>query len=253
MDACRFSVLAALLGLTLAGPVGATEPQSCAVQKREVVDLRRMLEKRESTVRTLSVRLRKLARGNIRAVEKALAGTGLTVDGLIRKGGGQGGPFIPAESPHHPDVERWESLSRAVRVLPLAAPLSDFTVTSGFGPRRDPVNKRRARHEGVDLKAPLRSPVAATAPGKVVFAGRKGGYGRLVEVDHGLGVHTRYGHLAAINVRLGQKVAGGQRIGLLGSSGRSTGPHLHYEVLVDQQPRNPSRFLKAGKNLSLSR
>lgn len=198
----------------------------------------------------------KLAQGNIRAVEKALVGTGLTVNGLVKKAGnglvkkagnGRGGPFIPA----HRDVKRWQSLSRAVHVLPLRAPLAEFALTSDFGKRNDPINKRRAMHEGVDLKAPLRSPVAATAPGTVVFAGRKGSYGRLVEIDHGLGVRTRYGHLAAIGVRVGQRVAGGQRIGLLGSSGRSTGPHLHYEIRVDDKPHNPAGFLKAGKNLRI--
>lgn len=255
MAAPRFALLASLLGWTLAvgGAASAESASACATIQRENVELRRTLEKRDSSIRALASRLRKLAKGNIRVVEKALAGTGLTIDKLIRKGrgrSGQGGPFI-ADRGLHRDVERWETLSRAVRVLPLAAPLTDFTVSSGFGKRKDPINRRRALHEGVDLKAPLRSPVAATAPGIVVFAGRRGGFGRLVEIDHGLGVRTRYAHLAAIAVRTGQRVVAGQRIGLLGSSGRSTGPHLHYEVLVDDRPRNPARFLKAGRNLGI--
>lgn len=188
-------------------------------------------------------------RRKIAQVERALAGTGLTVDRLLARKGGQGGPFIPADRKAHRDVQRWERLSRAVRVLPLAAPLAEYRVSSGFGIRKDPIKRRRASHEGIDLQAGLRSPVQATAPGRVVFAGRKGAYGRLVEIDHGLGVRTRYAHLAAIHVTVGQRVGAGHRVGLLGSSGRSTGPHLHYEVLVDDKPRNPARFLKAGQKL----
>lgn len=255
----RFPLLAMLLGWNvavtgawLADHSAMAEPIACTGLKRELVEVRRALDQKDATVKALVTRLRKLALGNIRTVEKALSGTGLSIDALIRRGeGGQGGPFVPADNSLHHDVERWESLSRAVRVLPLAAPLGEYRVTSGFGRRRDPVNRRRAMHEGIDLKAPLRSPVAATAPGKVAFAGTKGGYGKMVEIDHGLGVRTRYAHMAVIHVTAGQAIVAGQRIGLLGSSGRSTGPHLHYEVLVDEKPSNPARFLKAGENLSV--
>lgn len=195
-----------------------------------------------------SARLRCMAQ-SIRVIESALAGTGLRVDTLIRRGG-EGGPFVSAKPPLHKDAQRWDRLSRALKVLPFAAPLDGYDVSSGFGVRRDPINRRRAMHTGIDLLAPLRSPVIATGPGRVVFAGRKGGYGRLVEIDHGLGVRTRYGHLAAIHVHVGQNLAVGQRVGLLGSSGRSTGPHLHYEVMVDGKPRNPQPFLKAGIRLN---
>lgn len=222
---------------------------SCQSVRRELAEARRDLERKEDQLKSLASRMRRIAQGNIQAVEKALSGTGLSVDGLVRQQG-KGGPFVPAED-HLPEtVLRWEALSRALAVLPLAAPLTDYVVTSGFGKRNDPLNRRRAMHEGIDLKAPLRTPVQATGPGKVVFAGRRGGYGRLVEVDHGMGVVTRYAHLAAIHVRPGQTIKGGQRVGLLGNSGRSSGPHLHYEVVVDGKPRNPDRFLKAGRHLS---
>jgi len=89
--------------------------------------------------------------------------------------------------------------------------------------------------------------VLATAPGRVVFAGWSGGYGRMVEIDHGLGIHTRYAHLMQIDVEVGDTVDYRQDIGLLGSSGRSTGPHCHYEVRVDGRPYDPMNFLKAGK------
>lgn len=186
------------------------------------------------------------APGDIRAVDRVLAGTGFGVETLLRRHA-QGGPFVPA-GPQLPD--RWDRLQRALTVLPLASPLDEYQVSSGFGRRRDPINHRRAMHPGIDLRAPLRSPVLATAPGRVVFAGRRGGYGRMVEIDHGMGVHTRYAHLARITVRPGQMLGLGWRVGLLGSSGRSTGPHLHYEVLVDGRQRNPQPFLRAGARLN---
>ncbi|HAP98459.1 peptidase M23 [Rhodospirillum rubrum] len=115
--------------------------------------------------------------------------------------------------------------------------------------REDPVNGRLSRHEGLDMGAPMDTPVSATGPGKVVYAGWRGRYGRVVEIDHGMGLSTRYAHLRTIKVQLGQSVGRGDVIGALGNSGRSTGPHLHYEVRVNGNPRNPTVFLKAGKNV----
>jgi murein DD-endopeptidase MepM/ murein hydrolase activator NlpD len=223
------TALAGLLGWNLVMPVAWADASICS-QKPQ------------------SARSRCMAQ-DMRTIETALAGTGFRVDTLIRRGS-QGGPFIPAGPPVHPDMQRWDRLRRALLVLPLAAPLDSYEVSSGFGLRKDPLNRRRAMHTGMDLLAPLRSQVMTTAPGRVVFAGRKGGYGRMVEIDHGLGVHTRYGHLSAIHVHAGQHLAAGQRLGLLGSTGRSTGPHLHYEVIVDGKPRNPQPFLKAGIRLN---
>ena len=97
--------------------------------------------------------------------------------------------------------------------------------------------------------APFGTPVHVTAPGVVVFAGRRGKYGRMIEIDHGYGIHTRYGHLRKILVHKGQEVANRQTIGLLGSSGRSTGPHVHYEVRIKGHTQNPMRFILAGKHL----
>ncbi|HTH16570.1 MAG TPA: M23 family metallopeptidase [Magnetospirillum sp.] len=187
---------------------------------------------------------------DLHTVQKALIGTGIHIEALLRRHDeeGRGGPFIPV-GPEALPPDKAERLDRALTVLPLAPPLAKYVMSSGFGIRRDPINHRRAMHTGIDLRAPLRSPVLATAPGKVVFAGRKQGYGRMVEIDHGMGVHTRYGHLAAIAAHPGQMVNAGARVGLLGNSGRSTGPHLHYEVLVDGRPRNPLPFLRAGQKL----
>jgi len=135
--------------------------------------------------------------------------------------------------------------------VPLAAPVSaaSFDKSSGFGARIDPFTGRYAFHPGIDFAGPWGARVAATASGKVVFAGYRGGYGNMVEIDHGYGIHTRYGHLSAIGVKLGAEVAKGATLGRVGSTGRSTGPHVHYEVLFDDVVRNPSNFIEAGRHV----
>ncbi len=137
-------------------------------------------------------------------------------------------------------------MQELLRSLPLAAPLEQYRISSAFGPRKDPVNGRLSRHLGLDFRAKLATPVLSTAPGEVVFAAWKGRYGRLVEIDHGHGIRTRYAHLHKILVKPGQAVGHRETIGLLGSSGRSTGPHVHYEVLVNGKRHDPMNFLKAG-------
>jgi murein DD-endopeptidase MepM/ murein hydrolase activator NlpD len=131
----------------------------------------------------------------------------------------------------------------------LAAPVTPYKLSSRFGKRRDPFTKRWAQHEGVDLSAPRRSPVLATAPGRVSFVGWKGAYGRMIEIDHGYGLKTRYGHLYRTYVKKGDQVIKQERIAVIGSSGRSTGRHLHYEVRFDGQPLDPKTFLKAGDHV----
>ena len=131
--------------------------------------------------------------------------------------------------------------------LPISTPLNYYTISSHFGKRRDPINKRWAMHMGLDFGGIKNSRVYATAPGKVIFAGRNGKYGKLIEIDHGLGFKTKYGHLNKILVKRGQKVTNRAKIGLMGSTGRSTGPHLHYEILVKGKHQNPWHFIKAGR------
>ena len=145
----------------------------------------------------------------------------------------------------------YKAMKQTVQELPLARPLTTFShrVSSGFGPRRDPFHRRRAFHSGMDFKAPTGTPVRATGAGKITKVGRQGGYGLTVEVHHGNGIVTRYAHLSRILVKRGQKVVAGQAIGRVGSTGRSTGPHLHYEVRVDNRAVNPARFLRAGDEL----
>ena len=131
--------------------------------------------------------------------------------------------------------------------MPFSSPLNYFTISSHFGKRRDPINKRWAVHTGLDFGGIKNSRVYATAPGRVSFAGRNGKYGKLVEIDHGFELKTKYGHLNKILVKRGQKVDYRAKIGLMGSTGRSTGPHLHYEILVKGKHQNPWHFIKAGR------
>ena len=174
-----------------------------------------------------------------------------------------GGPFEPAPiaqgaSPFeraYADVDTsvalLDGLRRALPYAPLRQPLpGPLDVTSGFGYRTDPFLGRPALHSGMDLRGDYGDPIHATAAGRVVAAGPSGGYGNMVEIDHGAGLATRYGHMSHIDVEEGQWVEAGAVIGEIGSTGRSTGPHLHYEVRVDGAAVDPSRYLRAGKTLN---
>lgn len=144
------------------------------------------------------------------------------------------------------DLADMRALGAAAQDIPFARPTNLPAESSSFGVRLDPFTHLPAFHSGLDFPGALSTPIYATAPGVVSFTGPRSGYGSTVEIDHGGGLKTRYAHLQSIAVRVGQKVATAQRIGAMGSTGRSTGPHLHYEVWVGGKAQNPERFLKAG-------
>ncbi|MEL7453823.1 MAG: M23 family metallopeptidase, partial [Pseudomonadota bacterium] len=147
-------------------------------------------------------------------------------------------------------IEEEQTYNNMVRDLPFAQPSSvPLRLTSNYGLRTDPFTRRSGWHGGVDLAAFYKAPITAAGPGKVIYAGRKSGYGRVVDVDHGHGFRSRYAHLHSITVRRGDTVAIGDTVGLMGSSGRSTGPHLHYEVMFQGKPYDPNNFLKAGQHV----
>jgi murein DD-endopeptidase MepM/ murein hydrolase activator NlpD len=177
--------------------------------------------------------------------------------------GGMGGPYVPVKlSSDAGAFERQlsrinisraqvERLNRTLALVPYRKPvIGEVEFTSGFGVRSDPFLGRPAMHTGLDFRASSGDPVRATANGKVVSSGWAGGYGRMVEIDHGNGLSTRYGHLSEIDVKVGDAVKIGQVIGLVGSTGRSTGPHLHYETRIDGEAVDPQKFLRAGVRLS---
>jgi murein DD-endopeptidase MepM/ murein hydrolase activator NlpD len=233
-----------------------------ARMRRQIGELDSRLNGLQRSQHEAVQRLTEEARDNIESIERVIGLTGIKVSKLLAsvEGYNQGGPFITVK----PDgkaggrmkanlanldshLEQWAALRKIFRVLPLTVPLNTFQISSGYGKRRDPINRRWAAHYGIDMISALRASVYATAPGVVTYVGRKGHYGRLVEVSHGAGVKTRYGHLHKTLVKRGAKVAFRQKIGLLGNTGRSTGAHLHYEVIVDKRPMNPWKFIKAGR------
>ena len=176
-----------------------------------------------------------------------------------------GGPFVPVKlSADAGAFERqlyrinttraqMQRLNATLSLVPYRKPvIGEVEFTSGFGVRSDPFLGRPAMHTGLDFRAASGDPVRATANGKVVSSGWAGGYGRMVEIDHGNGLSTRYGHLSEISVKVGDVIKIGQVIGAVGSTGRSTGPHLHYETRIDGDAVDPQKFLRAGVRLSAS-
>lgn len=144
-------------------------------------------------------------------------------------------------------LERWRGLTE---IVPLRSPVElENTPTSNFGTRKDPFTGGSAMHAGMDFRGALGTPIRAAAAGRVITADVSGGYGNLVEVEHGNGVVSRYAHLSSFSVAHGQSVAPGTVVGLLGSTGRSTGPHLHYETRINGSAVDPMRFLQAGAQL----
>ncbi|GAA0758484.1 murein DD-endopeptidase MepM/ murein hydrolase activator NlpD [Erythromicrobium ramosum] len=146
-------------------------------------------------------------------------------------------------------LARMAVLERALDGIPQVVPASVENITSGFGYRRDPFNGHGAMHAGIDFKGAMGSPIFAAAEGRVTFAGWKSGYGQAIEITHGNGMLTRYAHLSRIDVTVGQAVAAGATIGGLGSTGRSTGPHLHFEVRINDRAVNPRPFLEAAPDV----
>ena len=205
------------------------------------------------------------ARREAHKLEALAQQIGLSSERLARASvaNAEGGPFIPLNldpkgSPfdrellrHQDDVVRADRLRRILAAAPLGRPVAARAEqTSGFGSRIDPFLGRPAYHTGVDFRETPGASVFATGPGRIVSAGSNGGYGLMVEIDHGNGISTRYAHLSAILVQEGQIIPARKTIGRVGSTGRSTGPHLHYEVRIDDDPVDPGRFLKAGAKLA---
>ncbi|MBV9840840.1 MAG: M23 family metallopeptidase [Sphingomonadaceae bacterium] len=163
-------------------------------------------------------------------------------------------PFVQpaANGGFHALFAKWsrmDNIQKGAISIPSAQPVSRFILTSFFGVRADPFEGSARMHAGLDMAAPAGTPVYATADGVVAHAGPSNGYGNLVEIDHGRGVHTRYGHLSAVLVAENSRVHRGDLIGRVGSTGRSTGPHLHYEVRLDDRAINPLPFLQGASYL----
>jgi murein DD-endopeptidase MepM/ murein hydrolase activator NlpD len=205
--------------------------------------------------------------GELSRLRTAVAEVGLDPEALPPRGrDAVGGPFVPLRvdpkaGPFEALVGRAQAsvvqldrLRRVATSLPFGRPMpGDPDLTSGFGYRSDPFTRRPAMHTGLDFRADHGAAVRATAGGTVVGAERDGGYGNMVEIDHGNGVSTRYAHLSAILVAGGESVRAGAVVGRVGTTGRSTGPHLHYETRINAEAVDPQRFLRAGARLAMAR
>jgi murein DD-endopeptidase MepM/ murein hydrolase activator NlpD len=237
----------------LMGRKPSLDPAAVLARLNESLD---RVEARETT--TLAA-MEEHFEGKAQRLRSALNDVGVRVG----KPDGMGGPFIPVKLASDVSFERHvarihqarahlERLTRTLATVPLRKPVEgELDESSGFGVRTDPFIGKPAMHTGIDFRGDSGDPVHATAAGTVTEAGWGGGYGRMVEIDHGNGFATRYGHLSKIDVKIGQSIKIGQEIGEVGSTGRSTGPHLHYETRIDGDAVNPQKFLHAGEKLGL--
>jgi murein DD-endopeptidase MepM/ murein hydrolase activator NlpD len=226
-------------------------------------EIQQLLSRRE----TAQAWLKDWVLGSTEALEQLFVETGVDLEALLERAPtpalGQGGPLqvagvdlaggrlalLTPSDPMRNDIERLSALQRLAHSLPLASPLDHFDLTSGYGKRRDPFTRGWAFHAGLDFRAAAGSKILATAPGRVVHAGPAGPYGKMVEIDHGMGVVTRYGHMKATSVADGDEVQFRQEIGVIGNTGRSTSLHLHYEIRIDDVAHDPARFLDVGRLL----
>lgn len=267
----------AVAGLSeLLNRVSTSEEHAALLQRRvaDFQDLEVRISELESTQYVELVTLEERANDEIIRLERALAHTGLDLMAMVEENrppltddmeNGRGGPFISADvedlSPDEQEqyfftrkttriarnLQHLAALTDTVATLPLTRPVDVYRITSDFGPRHDPFNGRMTQHFGLDFAGRQGVPIVATADGTVTKSGWGSGYGNMVRIDHGNGFVTLYGHLNKRRVKTGDRVSRGQEIGTLGNTGRSTGPHLHYEIKYQGQFLNPERFLEAGR------
>jgi len=243
-----------------------TEARQLRARVGELKRKARLMRERNQRI---FARLETAVNVSIKPLKKMFENVGLSTDKLIKdvKRGytGMGGPLLPAAVSTRgvpPDamtlrandllvkLDNLNMLRIAARRIPFALPVRrSFRITSKFGMRKHPITGKYKMHEGYDMAAPLGTPVYATADGVVSFAGWAGGYGRVIKIRHADGFETRFAHLSKIRVKKGQRVSRGDRIGDMGSSGRSTGSHVHYEVRIGGKAVNPIKYIKAARNV----
>jgi murein DD-endopeptidase MepM/ murein hydrolase activator NlpD len=248
-----------------AGKRRTSEQDNKAPLRDRIAYLQNSLATLESTQMRALDQLLRTAETKASRLRDAVREAGLNPEALDTSTdkGGMGGPLVPVTTGAdagpfeslvervQTSVERLEHLDRATVTLPFGRPMpGDVDLTSAFGYRIDPFTRGPALHTGLDFKAEHGAPVRASGAGQVVSAEYTGGYGNMVEIDHGNGVTTRYAHLSAILVSVGQPVTAGAIVGRAGSTGRSTGAHLHYETRIDGEAVDPQRFLRAGSRLA---
>lgn len=221
------------------------------------------LAKIEARQLALVERLTRFADRRSAVAAERIRALGLNPDTMVARlndRSAQGGPLIELFGPKKRAIDprferlglslaRMDALERGLAGIPQHTPASLEYISSGFGYRADPFTGGAAFHAGLDFKGPIGAPIFAAANGRVSFVGVQQGYGNVVEVDHGNGLMTRYAHMSGFRARVGQPVEAGQVIGLIGNTGRSTGPHLHFEVRINDRAVNPRPFLEAAANV----
>ena len=221
------------------------------------------LAKVEARQLALVERLTRFADRRAAAAARRIRALGLDPNAMVARlndRSAQGGPLIELFGPRRHALDprferlgislaRMDALERGLNGIPQHTPASMDYISSGFGYRADPFTGGAAFHAGLDFKGPIGAPIFAAARGLVRFVGVQQGYGNVVEIDHGNGLMTRYAHMSGFRARVGQPVQAGQVIGLIGSTGRSTGPHLHFEVHVNDRAVNPRPFLEAATHV----
>lgn len=220
--------------------------------------------------RTIASELVRLTEGHVSLIAESLAPTGISPEDLLGQDGtgpsAQGGPLIPIglsegsagndealnDDPLHilaVDLVRLQAVNNALDSFPALEPTDKYYISSHFGRRRDPIKKIWSMHYGLDMAGWPGTSIFATADGAVTKAGLNGPYGKFIEIDHGNGFKTRYGHMRALKVGVGDSVSAGQRIGEMGNTGRVTSTHLHYEVWFAGKPLDPLAFIKVSENV----
>ena len=241
-----------------------TRAENIEIKKRDIEILENVAKILEADTKILDS-VSKLAgeqtaelRTELKQVRGTLATLGLTEDTLVKNANKYsnqlvGAVFNPLEIDKEldekyqklaNDITLWNGLSKLKKILPLGAPVKNVRVTSKYGKRKDPFTGETKQHRGIDFAGKIGTELMAVAPGRVISAGERVGYGTTVEIDHGVGFTTLYAHLSKIMVSRGDWVRPGTVVGLGGSSGRSTGPHLHYEIRYKGDPFDPEKFVK---------
>ncbi|MDT4897415.1 MAG: hypothetical protein QOH25_2492 [Acidobacteriota bacterium] len=245
----KVSALLALviLGAALYGIYGLTQHLRHQNVEQENARLRAENEKQRQQLDKLNNRVEAVEDASRRLAE--MSGVDHEQQPILR---GAGGPFLPLDGASlveyktdqlEQELHAYEIVLRERATVPSIWPV-EGSLESGFGGRRNPFGGSSYEyHEGQDIEAELGTPVVAAASGTVIIAGCQNGYGNVVYIDHGNGLSTRYGHLSHIDATIGQRIARGEVLGRVGSTGRSTGPHLHYEVRINNEPVNPRPYL----------
>ena len=250
------------------GTPPALKPEAAAEEDKAVKKISALIPEAAGLARIEARQIRftehmtQVALARTKKAEAAIRQFGLNPDFLARRAtSAQGGPFESFFGDSKKDVRdprftllavslgRMDAMERALAAIPTAMPAAVMMMSSGFGYRSDPFTGGAAMHNGLDFKGPVGTPIQAAAEGRISAVGFQSGYGNTIEITHPNGLVTRYAHLSGFNVSLGQQVDRGLQIGRMGSTGRSTGSHLHFEVRLNGQAINPRKFLEANPDV----